>query len=252
VKAELSIAAADFSDEQIGALLDKRSLRLLLQHDQDCPGSATDFYRGVNDAVAIYRRERRAPTSSTMYKEIARLYRAAEKYDIRATTTALSSLSIETRAFLERRALQASLNLPKMDADLQNADCEDIARCCRLGSKWGESEKSRGGKRALTHGVALWAPEPLKGRPKLEAEFNLVVWLRIAWLAGMGVPPAETATPESRRKDGAHVGPFVRFVSNCLLLMDARQVDAVELINSVEHSRKAVDSRRHRDETTGR
>jgi hypothetical protein len=82
-----------------------------------------------------------------------------------------------------------------------------------------------GGKQSPpTAEPVLWAPGVSVGRTKNEAARELVMWLAVAWREATGSKPSLSAHRDKP-------GPFVRLVKAVLIVVGARHVDAVELVN---------------------
>jgi hypothetical protein len=70
--------------------------------------------------------------------------------------------------------------------------------------------------------------------------------LSLAWVEATGLAPSRTARPRDASRD---VGPFARFVRECLSLVGAGNADAVELMNELHRRRNTMERRedRHAD-----
>jgi hypothetical protein len=84
----------------------------------------------------------------------------------------------------------------------------------------------------------LYAPDARRHFQKRAAERDFVMWLRLAWAEATGEPPSRTA--RRAEKSYRDLGPFARFVRECLRLAGAPYAEVVELINRVNRRRRAA------------
>jgi hypothetical protein len=197
------------------------------------------FGEGIREAACIYAKDARNPAVGTIRDEIDALHSAAKNRRYEPAAMLLSELSRQARAHLEARLKlpgprAARLRLPSVE-DLRNPGQRDeasemIRRLCSAGGHYIEGRKRSSGKRSKTWQPKLFAPEPLENPPKLDAERQFVMHLRLAWLEAVGKPPTATVNPS--RPDR----PFANLVKKCLKLVGAH-ADAVGLINEL-HRRK--------------
>jgi hypothetical protein len=148
-----------------------------------------------------------------------------------AQEAAIACLSNRDRRLLEDRAvwLTHRYRLPRPELP---RDPDRLMALLRHGGRMVPGRRRPGGKRSRpTFVPALWAPRVARGRPRNEAGRELVVWLGIAYFEATGRYPPRSACHSKP-------GPFVRFVRGCLDRLDARHVDAVEVVNRVGRLRQ--------------
>jgi hypothetical protein len=129
------------------------------------------------------------------------------------------------------------LKLPSVqdlrDTERREAACDVVRLLCTAGVELVEGRMRQTGRRsASTWQTVLYAPRPKPRPPKREAERQYVANLAITWLEATDKKPALTA----RR---GILGPFARLVCDCLMLVGASKVDAVNLITELEDRRRA-------------
>jgi hypothetical protein len=193
------------------------------------------FAKGIREAASIYVREGREPTDNELHREITELHRAATATRYDQVATLIESLSPKALAVLSRRA---AFELPSpaevRDARQRAKACATVTSVCAFGGAQVEGRKRSSGKRSITWRPLLYAPQPRRNFRRRDAERNFVMWLRIAWLDATGVEASRTARHSGPGRD---VGPFARFVRECLRLVGAGHCDVVELLNELNHRR---------------
>jgi hypothetical protein len=247
---------AVFDEDQIGKLAKIAKL----------PGDAdlNRFGARIKEAARIFVRDALVPTANELHNEIANLYKAANRQSYELVADLLERLSPQAHELLSgrtkvvgrnnasatrsprvtavgrhgeilTRVSRAPLRLPLpapsnlRDEALRQEACEAVARLCWMGCNFLK------GRRSL-----LYAPEPRRNFPKRNAERDFVMWLSIAWVEATGKAPSRTA----RHADASRkLGPFARFVRECLCLVGAKDANAVELINEMHRRRRKLEKR---------
>ncbi len=234
------------------------------------------FGAAVRDAARIFARDVRIPNSNELHDEIATLYRAADRRLFEQVADLVERLSPKARELLCGRAnrighknvsavisppvtavgrdgeiltrvSRAPLRFPlPTPSDLRDeasreAACEVVARLCWMGCQFVEGRRRPSGKQSRHIArPLLFAPKPRRHFPRRDAERNFVMLLSIAWVEATGVAASRTA----RHRDASrNIGPFARFVRECLQLVGAKDADAVELINELHRRRRAMERR---------
>jgi hypothetical protein len=239
------------------------------------PGTADRqiLAEGIREAARVYARDARTPSANELHDEIAGLHRAAEKRQFDQVAKLLEGLSTMVGDWLADRAghincisagkrrrprvsaigrngkvirrkvtAPQSIALPSPD-DLRDETrrehaCETIAMLCRTGGRCADGRRRPTGRRSKSWQWELYAPRKTKHPTKRKAEREFVGALREAWLKSLGKPPSRTA-------DHHQLGPFARFVKECVRLVGAYHSDdaVAELINEVERRRRTLRSR---------
>ena len=192
------------------------------------------FGRAIHDSVQIYLRDAAMLNENDIHREIARLHQAARFRRHEKSFELITNLSPQTRAILNRRNLPGVVLLidssPLLDPARQRQACEQLATLCRMGAKPKEGRKRPGGKRSKTLAPDLYAPPASRHFEKRAAERTFLMWLRIAWLDATG--EKQRARTAARTLD--ILGPFAKFVCECLNLVGAKHVDGIALINEAK------------------
>ena len=208
------------------------------------------FGEGVREAARIFARDARNPTGNELATEIEELHRAVDPAKPRQwdrVAMLLESLSPKARDMLIDRGARPALRieLPSADAvrdpERRETACDAVSKLCQFGSRYTEGRRRPSGKRSRPDWrPVLFAPEPQRNFAKRDAERDFVMWLSIAWhCATDGTPPRTARHPDASRQ----VGPFARFVRECLRLVGAGDADAVELINKLHRRRRVMEKR---------
>jgi hypothetical protein len=149
----------------------------------------------------------------------------------------VTNLSPQARALLNRRNLPDTALLfdpsPLTDPARQRRASEKLAALCRIGAKLKEGRKRPGDppeRIRETFAPDLHAPPASRHFEKRAAERTFLMWLRIAWLEATG--ERQRARTAARTVD--ILGPFAKFVCECLKLVGAEDVDGVALINEAK------------------
>jgi hypothetical protein len=239
-----------FNDDCISRLaklsgLDKEISRLTKRPGFDPGDYKSRFGKGIRDAVRIYLRDAAMPNENDIHREIASLQQAAHFGRYEESFKLVKNLSAQARSLLlNRRKLPDTALLldpsPLTDPARQRLASEKLAALCRVGAKLKEGRKRPGDRRSeprwfIVLGITaerqafapdLYAPPASRHFEKRAAERTFLRWLRIAWLE---------ATGERQRAHTAArtdiLGPFAKFVCECLKLVGAEDVDGVALIN---------------------
>ena len=127
------------------------------------------------------------------------------------------------------------------DEASREAACEVVARLCWMSCQFVEGRRRPSVKQSRHIArPLLFAPKPRQHFPRRYAERNFVMLLSIACVEATGVAASRTA----RHRDASrNIGPFARFVRECLQLVGAKDADAVELINELHRRRRAMERR---------
>jgi len=227
------------------------------------------FAAGIRDAARIFALDARIPTGNELHNEIARLCKAADRRQHEQVARLLERLSPQARDVLNKRGTGFGVRLrrrrsqdqdcdqrarrpawpsrfrikvPSPDALRDAAQCEKacaaVATLCQFGGRYVGGPPSKGSRPQWR--PALNAPEPRRNSPKRQAERYFVMLLSIAWNEATGATPPRVA----RHRDGSRdVGPFARFVRECLRLVGAPDADVVELINELHRRRCEMERR---------
>jgi hypothetical protein len=181
----------------------------------------------VTEAADLFTQEVRIPNVNQVHTEIAMLHEAAGRQLFERVAELLDTLSADARAILPE--LPSSNNF--RDDPLHGQACDSIAMLCRIGDQVVEGRRRPGGKRSPPSiQPILLAPLPQQHPARREAERRFVIRLSVAWRCATGKPPPRTA----RHADaGRTLGPFARFVRDCLRLVGAKNASVVDLINEV-------------------
>jgi hypothetical protein len=143
-------------------------------------------------------------------------------------------LSPQALSLLNRRNLPDTALLldpsPLTDPARQRRASEKLASLCRVGGKLKEGRKRPGDRRSKILAPDLYAPPASRHFEKRAAERTFLMWLRTAWLEATG--ERQRARTAARTPD--ILGPFAKFVCECLKLVGAEDVDGVALINEVK------------------
>jgi hypothetical protein len=174
-------------------------------------------------------------SANALHREMAALHRAAERREYQLVATLLQKASPSARALMEERSQHRNIE-PPVPVDLRNDDsrdeaCDNVAALIRLGGGWMKGRNRPSGRPSRTWKTVLYAPEPSRNFAKRDAERVFIKQLQVAWKTAAGKKPAATAC---RGKPG----PFVRLTEECLNLIGATHVDAIELINDIARQDK--------------
>jgi hypothetical protein len=189
----------------------------------------------IKEAASIFANDARIPTANQLHAEIAILCDAARRRLFEQVADLLDKLSLEARAMLSTLgALPAPSDL--RGEALRDEACDAVASLCRIGGELVEGRNRPCGKqsRPLLRPL-LYAPKPRRHFPRRDAELRFVARLSNAWRDVTGKKPSRTARHGDASRD---VGPFARFVGECLRLVGAGDADAVELINQLHRGRR--------------
>jgi hypothetical protein len=240
------------------------------------------FGAGIKEAARNFAKDARVPTANELQAEIAKLHKAADRQLYGQVADLLESLSPRARVMLSERAdrtarddasassyprvtavgrhgevltraprppLRLQLPIPSdlRDEALRKDACDAVARLCRIGGQFVEGRRRPSGKRSRpVSRPFLYAPAPRRNFPRRDAERNFVMLLSIAWREATGEAPSRTARHADKSRE---LGPFARFVCECLRLVGARYADAVELMNELHRRCNKMERRedRHTD-----
>jgi hypothetical protein len=231
------------------------------------------FADGVREAARIYAQGVQTPNTNEMAYEIEKLHRAAEarryqevaKLSENLSTTAEDLLRGRTRRMSHSNAgspsrprvtvigrngevltrkptVPWSVALPTSedirDESRRKHACATIAMLCRVGGRYEEGRRRANGKRSKTWRWVLYAPEKTTHPVKRSAEREFVGGLAEVWLRWTGKPPPRTA-------DRRNLGPFARFVQECLRLVGAyhQKAAVAKLFNKREWCRRKMRGR---------
>jgi hypothetical protein len=207
------------------------------------------FAASIRGAARIFARDARIPTRNDLHAEIGELHRAADGQRYNEVFDLLESLSPAARALLQDRAARIGIELPPSDGlrdperrkEACQEACQAITRLSQFGGRWAEGRRRPSGKQSRpVWRPLLWASEPRRNFWKRNAERDFVMWISIAWQQAVGTPPTRTARHRDASRD---VGPFARFVSECLRLVGAGDADVVELLNEMDRRRREMERR---------
>jgi hypothetical protein len=188
------------------------------------------FGDSVRQAARLYLIEaHRAPY--LVRRELTQLYKSLERAINRGES--VQNLSPAAKEFLlDRLARRRSLVSLPANEELPSCPLE-------LRSLLIQGGRIKHGRRRRTFEPYLWVPKVGRGRPQDFAAGTLVMWLSSAYLRAKNVPPARTA-------DHRNPGPFARLVQQCLNLLGAKNVNAVQRINDWEKVRRKAEAAQQR------
>jgi hypothetical protein len=271
--------AAVFDDECISKLATK--LPRVRPHEEPGASAApagpdlNAFGEAIREAARIFARDACMPTANQLRGEIAALYKAADRRLFEQVADLLERLSPQAHELLSRRAKRigrnnvsaarsprltavgwhgeiltrvsrAPLRLPlPVPGDLRDeasreVACEVLARLCWMGCDFLEGRRRSSGKRSRHIArPLLFAPEPRRNFAKRDAERYFVMLLSLAWQEATRATPSRTARHSDAGRD---VGPFARFVRECLCLVGS-DADVAGLINEVNRRRREMEQR---------
>jgi hypothetical protein len=211
--------------------------------------------KGIQEAAAIYIQEVARPNPKGLHKEVKALYDAAMKQQYDQAALLREQLSVKTRDSLNARAGRIGLTSPSpedlRDSARRDEACGTTVKLCRIGGDRVKGRMRPFGKRSVTtFKPLLYAPS---GPPEMaalnhrsprnfskrDAERNLVIWLRLAWLEAIGTPPSRTA-------DRRNLGPFARLVREVLQLVSGQvhsDSAVAERINELDARRRKMEHR---------
>jgi hypothetical protein len=181
------------------------------------------------------------PNENDVHSEIARLHQAAHFRRYEESFKLVKNLSAQALSLLNRRNLPDTALLldpsPLTDPARQRRASEKLAALCRTGAKLKKGRKRPGDPPERenedpreTFAPDLYAPPASRHFEKRAAERTFLMWLHIAWLEATG--ERQRAHTAARTPD--ILGPFAKFVCECLKLVGAEDVDGVALINEVK------------------
>jgi hypothetical protein len=229
--------------EDVPAVFDAVRIRKLATIAKVPPDADMNaFGAAVRGAARIFARDARVPTDNELHDEIAALLKASEGRWYDDVARLLEKLSPRARDMLcdATPSLEIELPLPNAlrDVERREAACAAIVSLCQFDGRFVKGRRRPSGKRSRPLWQPyLYAPERRRHFPKREAERDFVMWLSIAWCNATGAAPPRTARHPDATRD---VGPFARFVRECLRLVGAGYADVVELINEVHRRRRGV------------
>jgi hypothetical protein len=194
------------------------------------------FGDALKDAARRYIVDSRVANENQVHREIFALHKAAVRRDFQALERSINTLSDEARHFL---ATKADIPSPAVFREpLKRELAADLVeRLCVVGGKIQIRKRPNG----RTYKTIVWrmaGPKPTRTPQKRRAERDFAMWLQIAYLEAAGHQPGLTAHHDNR-------GPFSRLLRRCLDLLDAKHVEEVELINSLQHLRKEQERLEH-------
>jgi hypothetical protein len=222
----------------------------------------------VREAAYLFAINVRAPSTNEVNDEIARLHVAARRRSFERVADLLDDLSLEAHALLSahtgvgkygentkrspvvgdhdqartrqiRSALAPSLPTPNdlRDRSKREATCTVVANACSFGGQSIIGRRRPSGNRSHSVVVNLLAPKREQHPLKRKAELDFVSRLATGWQHVTGRKPPLMA----RHSDaGRNLGPFARFVRECLCLVGARYADPVALINLMGQKRRVA------------
>jgi hypothetical protein len=205
----------------------------------------TRFVHGVRCAALMFASDAREPTRNQVYDELKALWKAAHPSDPplwEVLATALETLSDRTRQNLHYRGSLVDTAIPLPEAEsLRDPERREVARetLLRLILQGAQAKgRSRGGGKRSKPRLKpiLFAREKTPNPPRRDAEQKFVMRLQHAWLDATGEQAVQSArrreyVDRDRRDVLRDLGPFAQFVQECLRLVGAPEVDAVEAIN---------------------
>jgi hypothetical protein len=219
------------------------------------------FGESVRTAVRIFARDAAIPSSNEQHREIAQLYRLANRQHYERLAQAVENISPAVRSSLSERQARIADQVAEQRkwrgtryyaGDVPNwripkpAELRDPATRAQAanglealiawGGHWADGRKRPSGRRSRTWTPELHAPAPSRAEPRREAERTLVMWLQVA------VAKIDVQVPETAHYDKP--GPFARMAAEVLQLVGATGPAnatglAAELINQLHHERKA-------------
>jgi hypothetical protein len=196
-----------------------------------------DFGWWIRGAADMFAREALVPTSNEVRNEIASLHDAAERRDFEKLIRLSRVLSLEARTILGKD-LPAATDLE--DGALRDEAAAALASRCRISGQRVEGRRRPDGTRSPPSiRPDFNAPEASRTFLKRKAERNFVERISIAWHKATDKEPPRTARRGRAERD---IGPFARFVGECLRLVGASYADPVALINELGASRGRGDN----------
>jgi hypothetical protein len=188
---------------------------------------------GLREAACIFVRDASVPTANELHGQIAELFKASAGRQHDDVARLLEDLSPLARDMLPSLPDPEALH----DVGQREAACESIEASCQFGGRFVDGRRRPSGKRSRpVWRPYLYAPERRRHFPKREAERDFATWVSIAWFDAAGAEPPRTA---HHKADGRDVGPFARFLRQCLRLVGA-SADPVELINELHRRRRKM------------
>ena len=185
-------------------------------------------------AFRNYARERRQNWNMAAH-EIRVLEAAARRRNYAKAMESWASLSDLARYFLER--FQTVIDIGEIDGMRADPARRDemmmaIEHACSYGGRWVERPPRPSGRRSRSWRPILVAPTLRSHPPRREAEIAFLGRIQMAWLEATDAPPALSTNPEQP-------GPFARWLSECLKVAGAPEVDPVALMNDAHRLRRA-------------
>jgi hypothetical protein len=219
---------------------------LKIAKSANLPGDvdAVRLGESIRMAVRIFLREKVKLSPPPLEAEIRHLFqlnRRAERGSdgaARALACAVGAMPVDVRQWLTSCNMPHGRNIPTEAELLSPAARQSAVSRLRLvlshGGGMVAGRKRTGGQRSRSFEARLRVPTRLeRGRPRGEAERELVQWLAIAYLEATGELPPYTA---HHNKDIR--GPFSRFVHRCFGLIGAATGNVTRLINEFGTKRR--------------
>jgi hypothetical protein len=222
--------------------------------------------------------------------EVKALYRAAELHQFEKAARLMKDLSRQTRGFLNERAAQISLNLPKpsffLDRARRRSACEAVRRLSSQGGHWEagkwvpylylpkrEPSHELEAQRTIQDSIraaqklgikinmrelrrkaikSVRGIEPELRSSKRQAERDFIMFLQTDYTIATGRLPPMTARKYEQRDGTARPSPFVEMVQECLDLLAAEKVNVIEQFKQVQSRRSAMSGRRKNPPVTSK
>jgi hypothetical protein len=226
--------------EDVPRIFSDRRVREIAAETRLPPLSDDDLRRfaaSIRAGALVYIRDKKTPNDDDVRREIEALYRAVDQHQCVKAADLVQSLSRQTRAFLNKRAIRISLKIPRPSAFLdrarRRAACETLRRLLSQGGRW------KGGKCIpllyvpRRHGIEIGVR-----RPKRQAERDFIMFLQVDYLNATGLKPPVTARKSGTGSANPVPGPFARFAQRCLDLLGADKADATGQINELQARRE--------------
>jgi hypothetical protein len=219
--------------EDVAAVFNDARVAQLAKAAKPPPGiNIAVLAEGVREAARIFVRDASDPTANELHDQIAALLKASERRRYDDLALLLEGLSPQTRDLMPGLPHPGALH----DVEQREAACVSIAASCQFGGQFVQGRRRPSGNRSRpVWRPYLYAPDRRRHFPKREAERNFVTLLSIAWFDATGVAPSRTAHHKAAGRD---VGPFAKFLRQCLHLVGAGHADVVELLNELHRRRR--------------
>jgi hypothetical protein len=215
-----SRAIAEYAVDQVFDAAKVQSLAVLARLPTGC--DLDRFGERLRMAARTYAQNALQESTNQQNREIAELYRRADRRDYEGLAKAVEAMTPSVRILLAERRARLGERVPHWRIP-EVAELHDPVTCAQAtegllalleqGGRTGEGRMRPTGRRSRSWFPDLYAPHASRAEPRREAERELVLWLQVA-VAETGAKVPVTAHHDKP-------GPFACMAAEVLQLVGA-------------------------------